>query len=139
MIASGVESSPWGLTGFGFGEFARQYPGNSVAAIGAYWLENTRIMLAFERECPERCLRVRYEDLVSDPETAAERIFTFIGVPQVPGISEWCLAAEHDRSGPSDQKIWFTSKISDSSVGRGVQVPVHALSPGALAAQREPR
>jgi hypothetical protein len=127
MIASGIESSPWGLTGFGFGEFARQYPGNSVAAVGAYWLENTRSILAFESQFSERCLRVRYEDLVSDPETVAADIFTFIGAKQVPGISEWCLAAEHDRSGPGDQKIWFTSKISDSSTGRGVQVPVHAL------------
>jgi hypothetical protein len=132
VIASGVESSPWGLVGFGFSEYAREFPGNSVAAIGAYWMSNARRMLTFEREFPERCLRIRYEDLVSDPEDIASKVFDFIGAKQIAGISDWCLAAPHDRSGPGDQKIWFTSKISESSVGRGVRVPVKSLPPAAL-------
>jgi Sulfotransferase family len=69
VIASGVETSPWGLRGFGFGEFAAQYSGNSVAAIAGYWYNVARAMLAFEKENPERCLRIRYEDMVApDPD-----------------------------------------------------------------------
>ncbi len=132
MVASGIESSPWGLTGFGFAEFARQYPNNNIAAVASYWLDSTRRMLAFEEEFADRCVRVRYEDLVSDPEITVERIFSFTGTRQVPGISEWCLTVEHDRSGPGDQKIWFTKEISNSSVGRGVQIPVNRLPPQTL-------
>src|SRR5215471_466785 len=36
VIASGVEVCPWGVHRFGFDPFVAQYPGNSVAAIGAY-------------------------------------------------------------------------------------------------------
>lgn len=132
MVASGIESSPWGLAGFGFAEFARQYPNNNVAAVGSYWLDSTRRILAFEEEFADRCLRIRYEDLVSNPEGTAERVFSFVGARQVPGISEWCLNVEHDRSGPGDQKIWFTKEISNSSIGRGVQIPVSHLPPQVL-------
>lgn len=137
MVASGIESSPWGLAGFGFAEFARQYPNNSVAAVAAYWLDSTRRIMAFESEFPHRCIRVRYEDLATAPEDEAKRLFEFLDADPVPGISEWCLAAEHDRTGPGDQKIWFTDKITGASLGRGVHVPASALPPQALAAINE--
>ncbi len=99
MIASGVEASPWGLQGFGFENFVVQYPGNSIAALGSYWLDRTRTMLAFEQQHPGRCLRIRYEDLVSAPEEAAASMFSFLDVEQVPGITETCFRSEHDLSG----------------------------------------
>ncbi len=127
MIASGVEASPWGLQGFGFENFVVQYPGNSIAALGSYWLDRTRTMLAFEQQHPGRCLRIRYEDLVSAPEEAAASMFSFLDVEQVPGITETCFRSEHDLYGPGDLKIWFTSRISADSVGRGVRIPANAI------------
>jgi Sulfotransferase family len=134
VIASGVETSPWGLQGFGFSEYAHQYPGNSVAAIGSYWLNVARTMLAFEQEEPDRCLRIRYEDLVTQPEVTAAAVFDFIGAPPVPDIVARCLTEDHDKSGPADSKIWFTKEISRASIGRGVTVPIGALSPPAVEA-----
>jgi hypothetical protein len=134
VIASGVETSPWGLQGFGFSEYAHQYPGNSVAAIGSYWVNVARTMLAFEQENRDRCLRVRYEDLVTTPEATAAAVFDFIGAPPVPDIATRCLTEDHDKSGPGDSKIWFTQEISRASMGRGVAVPIGALPPPAVEA-----
>ncbi len=129
VVASGVESCPWGVSRFGFDPFVVQYPGNSVAAIGSYWLACAQAILAFEEQHPERCHRVRYEDLVTAPEKTAAGIFSFLGAGQIPGISQTCFRTPHEGDGPGDEKIWFTSEITSSSMGRGVAVPAAALPP----------
>jgi|GEM_PF-984003 len=133
VIASGIEACPWGLQGYGFENYAVQFPGNSVAAIAAYWLHCTNQVLEFEDSHRDACLRVRYEDLVSDPEQGAAAIFDFLGLTRVPGISRSCFSVAHDWDGPSDQKIWFTNQVSADSLGRGTRVPVDALPPALLA------
>ncbi len=127
VIASGLEACRWGPDAFGFEEFAPQFPGNSVAAIGACWADMTAKIIDFEKEYPGRSLRVRYEDLVADTEDVAGRIFGFLGVPAVPGISRSCFAVAHDANGPGDAKIWFTAAVSAESVGRGREVPADRL------------
>jgi hypothetical protein len=129
VIASGVEICPWGLSRFGFDQFVAQYPGNSVAAIGSYWLACTQANLAFAEKHPDSCHRVRYEDLVTAPEETAAAIFSFLDAVPAPGISETAFATPHDSDGPGDEKIWFTSGVTDDSVGRGVNVPAAALPP----------
>ena len=93
--------------------------------------------LAAERRFPERCLRVRYEDLVTDTELAAARIFAFLGAAPVPGIGKSCFSAERERFGPADYKIWYTSAISDRSIGRGWSVPAAMIAPPVLAQVNE--
>jgi hypothetical protein len=127
VIASGVEACAWGLHGFGFDPYSAQYPGNDVAAIAAYWAESTMAILQFEKDYPDRCHHVRYEDLVADPEGMAADIFKFLGEREIPGITEECFRADHEATGPGDEKIWFTGKVEDKSVGRGVTVPVEML------------
>lgn len=129
MIASGVEICPWGLSRFGFDSFVAQYPGNSVAAIGSYWLACTQANLSFAEQHPDSCHRVRYEDLVTAPEATAAAIFSFLGAAPAPGITETAFATPHDPDGPGDEKIWFTSGVTGDSVGRGVNVPAAALPP----------
>jgi hypothetical protein len=129
VIASGVEACPWGLHRFGFDNFAAQHAGNSVAAVGSYWLATARTIMAFEQAHPDVCHRVRYEDLVTAPEEAAAAIFSFLGEEPVPDIARACLRAPHEGNGPGDEKIWFTSAITADSVGGGVRVPVAALVP----------
>jgi Sulfotransferase family len=129
VIASGLEASPWGLSSFGFARHAEGFPGNSVAAIGHYWLMTTGAIAQFEALNPDRCIRVRYEDLVSAPEDTANSVFAFLREQPVPGIGELCLRTGHESYGASDQKIWFTDRITASSVGRGERIPVAALPP----------
>ncbi|WP_433325319.1 sulfotransferase family protein [Spirillospora sp. CA-294931] len=130
VVASLLESHPFGLGG-GLAarhqSFTAQYPGNLVAAAGAYWESHVDRMTAFEEKNPERCHRVRYEDLVTAPEETAEGIFSFLDVEQVPGITQACFQVEHARVGPGDKKIWLTDRVSSDSLGRGVRIPAGFL------------
>jgi protein-tyrosine sulfotransferase len=132
VIASGVEACPWGLTGYGFDPYISATPGNAVMALANFWADNVRATLAVEERFPDKCFRVRYEDLVDNPEATAAALFEFLGVTAAPGISERCFSAERERFGPADYKIWYTSKISGDSVGRGWSVPIGMVAPPLL-------
>jgi hypothetical protein len=110
-----------------------QYPGNSIAAIGAYWVNCAQSIMKFEEEHPSSCHRIRYEDLVSAPEETAAAMFDFLNVPQVPGITDDCFKVPHESNGPGDEKIWFTDQVTSSGIGRGVRVPSAALPEPILA------
>jgi protein-tyrosine sulfotransferase len=127
VIASGVEACPWGVSRFGFDPYVAQYSGNSVAAIGAYWMSCAQTIMKFEEEHPSSCHRIRYEDLVTAPEQIVAAMFDFLEVPRVPGITDDCFALPHESNGPGDEKIWFTDRVTASAMGRGVQVPSAAL------------
>ena len=132
VIASGAEACPWGLNGYGFDPYIAATPGNAVMALATFWADNVQATLAAEESLPGACLRLRYEDLVADPEKAATAIFEFLGVPAVPGISQSCFSSERERFGPADHKIWYTSSVSSDSVGRGWSVPAAMISPQML-------
>jgi Sulfotransferase family len=133
VIASGMEACPWGLNGYGFDPYIATTPGNAVMALARFWADHTAVNLAAEERFPDRCLRVRYEDLVTDPEGIAAGIFTFLGAAPAPGISAACFSAERERFGPADHKIWHTSEISPASIGRGWSVPAGMIAPQVLA------
>lgn len=132
MISSGLEACPWGLNGYGFDRYIAESPGNAVMALARYWLDGATAIAAFEEKHPGSCHQVRYEDMVADPEGVAAGIFNFLGVGQVPGIGEAVFGGEHERFGPSDHKIWYTSAISQGSVGRGDSLPVGLIPPPVL-------
>jgi Sulfotransferase family len=137
VIASGMEACPWGLNGYGFDPYIATTPGNAVLALARFWADNAAITVAAEEEFADRCLRVRYEDLVTDPEGTAEGIFSFLEAAPAPGISESCFSSERERFGPADYKIWCTSKISSDSVGRGWSIPTGLIPPPVLGAINE--
>src|SRR5216683_1375652 len=128
VIASGIEACPWGLKGFGFDSYAADSPGNAVLALARFWADHAAAILAVEERFPDRCHRVRYEDLIADPEGIADGIFRFLGVPSSPGISSRCFAPERERLGPGDYKIWQTSRITADSVGRGWSIPAGLIT-----------
>jgi hypothetical protein len=137
VIASGLEACPWGLSGYGFDPYIASTPGNEVLALARFWADNAATTLAAEERFPDQSLRVRYEDLVADPEETAEEIFRFIGVSPVPGISATCFSPERERFGPGDHKIWYTPEISRESIGRGWSIPAEMIGPQVLANIRE--
>jgi Sulfotransferase family len=129
MIRSGIEACPWGLNGYGFDQYIGVSPGNEVHALARYWLDNATPISAIEEQHADRCHRVRYEDLVTDPERTAQAIYAFIGVPEVRGITRACFSAERERFGPADYKIWATSEITADSVGKGESIPAGLIPP----------
>jgi hypothetical protein len=133
VIASAMEACPWGLNGYGFDNYIAETPGNSVWALARFWADNAEVILAAEKEYADRCHRVRYEDMVQDPQATADGIYEFLGVPAVPDITARMFAAERERFGPADYKIWHTSRVSSDSVGRGWTVPAGLIPPPALA------
>jgi hypothetical protein len=129
VIASGIEACPWGLNGYGFDPYIASTPGNAVWALARFWVDSAGATLAAEERFAASCHRVRYEDLVAEPETVAAGIFEFLGVDQQPGISDRCFSPERERFGPADYKIWHTSRISGTSVGRGWSLPAGLIPP----------
>lgn len=132
VIASGMEACPWGLNGYGFDPYIAGSPGNAVCALARYWLENASLIARIEEQYPDRCHRVRYENLVETPEQVADGIFRFAGVTPEPGITERCFTAERERLGPGDYKIWHTSQVTAASVGRGQHIPAGLIPPPVL-------
>jgi hypothetical protein len=137
FIRSGIEASPWGLISYGFDSYVASPPDNNVAALARYWLDVTTTVLAAEDRFEDRCLPVRYEDLVADPEGEAARIFKFIGVDPVPGTADSCLRKDSQVFGPADYKIWTTSRIRADFVGRGWSVPARLIPAPLLARVNE--
>jgi protein-tyrosine sulfotransferase len=131
VIASGIEASPWGLAGYGFEPYIGSPPDNNVAALARYWVDYTTSIVAAEERFADRCLPVRYEDLVTDPDGQIARIFAFIGAAPAPGIVARCFGPGHQRFGPGDYKIWNTSGVSADSIGRGWAMPAGKI-PAAL-------
>ena len=137
VIASGIEASPWGLTSYGFEPYIGSPPDNNVAALARYWLDYTTSIVAAEESFTDRCLPVRYEDLVTDPDGQIARILAFIGAAPDPGIVARCFGPEHQRFGPGDYKIWNTGRVSADSVGRGWTMPAGKIPAPLLARVNE--
>jgi len=132
VIRSGLDACPWGLNGYGFDAYIGSSPGNAVLALARYWLDNAQAIAAAEERFPDRCHRVRYEDLTAAPAATAAGIFDFLGVGPVDDIERRWLAADHERFGPGDHKIWHTAAITTGSVGGGESVPVGLIPPPVL-------
>jgi hypothetical protein len=137
VIRSGLDACPWGLNGYGFDEYIVGSPGNAVLALARYWLDNATLVHEVEQAQPERCHRVRYEDLVEDPEQVMGEVYAFIGARPAPGVAQACFSGDRERFGPADHKIWATSQVSSDSVGRGESVPAGLILPPVTAAINE--
>ena len=128
MIASGLEASPWGFNGFGFGPFVQTSPGNLVAALGNYWLTHVDKALKWEAAHPERCHRILYEDLARQPAPSIGAVFAFLGVPVDLAVLE-LAGGRHDAArGPGDYKAPYNRNVHTDSIGRGKRVPVAMLA-----------
>jgi hypothetical protein len=128
VVASAHEACPYGLSGYGYDPYIAASPGNSVLAVARCWLDLTADIMSAEEEFGEHCLRIRYEDLVLNPEGVMGGVFEFLGVPPVPDIAAECFSTEQERLGTADYKVWHTDRISSDSVGRGWSIPPGLIS-----------
>jgi hypothetical protein len=80
VARAAVQASPWGPTGPGYTPFLVAYPGNTLAALAAWWATRTAGLLAFEQQHPDACLRIRYEDLTADRPGTVSTLVSFLGI-----------------------------------------------------------
>ena len=92
-----------------------------MLAIAQFWAANVALIMAVEERFHECSLRVRYEDLLADPEGVGERIFRFLGVAPAPGLPQACLTAERERGGPSGYQTGQGAR--PGSAGGGWSIP----------------
>lgn len=83
VIEAGVEAGRWGLGGQVPPTYIMSYPGNSVAALAAYWAESTQALMAFEAAHPQVSHRIRYEDAVADPDQALAGVRESLALDQL--------------------------------------------------------
>jgi hypothetical protein len=140
FIASALDAQPWGLSEFGFASFAAETPGDPVNALAAYWLDRTYRLLAFEQGHPQRCLSLRYEDLVARTDEVLEMLWGFLKVSPEPDAVARAFQPRDNRAsgigsaGRGDNKTWYTSGVHNQSVGRGARIPAQRIKPTALTA-----
>lgn len=128
VVASGLEAQPWGLSDYGFADFAKASPTDHVAALAAYWLDRTTRMLQGEAALQGRSTRIRYEDLVDDPDRALNPVWDLLGVSTAPDVARNAFVETHDAAGPADYKVWQTSSVRSDSVGRGARIPADRVT-----------
>jgi hypothetical protein len=80
VVRAIIGSSRWGLEGAEFAPFVSAYPANLVAALVGYWAAHTAQQLELEQAHPEKCHRVRIEDLTANAVQARLGISHFLGL-----------------------------------------------------------
>jgi len=96
VIRAVLDASPWGITDPIFAPLIMKYPASTIASLTAYWVTVSSPLLAFEREHPRSCLRVRFEDLARGGQ-AEERITSFLGL----AAAGQSILGRHDRPQPA--------------------------------------
>lgn len=127
-IASGLEASPWGFQAYGYQPYVQMTPGNFVAALAKYWLDHVAEQLEWEKQFPDSCMRVRYEDLVAESAQVLTDLQRFLGVRTDLAVVDRAFRTDL-APGPGDYKIEYTDNIHAASVGHGKRVPMDLLPP----------
>jgi protein-tyrosine sulfotransferase len=127
-IASCMEAAQSRQGLFGFEPYAARTPGEPLNGLADYWIDKSRRLLQCERERPERCFRIRYEQLVTDTAATLPALFAFLGLEWDEKMVERIFSTPH-APGPGDSKILSAARIESRSVGRGQLLQVDAISP----------
>jgi hypothetical protein len=110
VVRVGVRANPWGLHGQALTPFLLTYPGNSVAALAAYWATSAEQLLAFERSSRQATHRLRYEDVTTQHDQALTAVRTALELDRteagdrLPAPPAW-LAKSGDEPAPPDAKV----------------------------------
>ena len=114
-------------------DYVIKSPGNLVSAMIDSWVDKTKRIMHFETRFPDKCHRLRYEDLVIDPVATLQRLFQFLGLAWEPEILSKAFKVHHDTGG-GDPKVLFTKKVNPANIGKGSALPYSSLEPDRLEA-----
>jgi hypothetical protein len=105
--------------------YVQRYPQNLVAAIVRSWIDNTRVILEFERAESAKCLRLKYESLAESPGASLEKLGSFLA----PGLDGALLKSDRSwdpRESPAYRKA--VEAEDPSRIGDGLGAPTRKLS-----------
>jgi hypothetical protein len=114
VIRARVEANPWGLHGQGLGPYLLSYPGNSAAALAAYWANSAEELLAFENANPEITHRVLYEDMTPGPGGALDGLRMQLGL-------------SNTRRSTVPSQVDFKEPNAEAAHATGSEVPVKMI------------
>jgi hypothetical protein len=100
VISAIIAAHPWGLAGPVLSRFTTGYPGNSVAAVAAYWAWATEQLLEFETACSQTAIRVRYEDVAAGATSALRSTKAFLQL--TPQGGQQPLSSPHELGQPGE-------------------------------------
>jgi hypothetical protein len=131
VIYSTLAESPWGLAGPQYSRYTATYPASTVAALTAWWVGHADPLVAFEHANPDACLRLRYEDLVTD-EGIRDDLWKFLGLgPQAPPLPSAITSRPEDMR-PLVGAIGASAPPPEQP-GCGKDFPAEQLPPDLLA------
>jgi putative sterol carrier protein len=100
---------------------------NHYSVYADSWLEKTVTMMEFERDNPDRTFGLKYEDLVQNPASTLESMFSFLGLDWDERILDSVFSTRHD-PGPGDPSVAYSKKIHADSIGLGASIPRRHIS-----------
>lgn len=101
------------------------------ARIFESWIEQTQELLKFERNNKAKCIRIKYESLVTSPLKSLNQLFAFLGVEWDEGLLDQVFLVPHD-AGPGDVKVVFSNNIYTTSIGKGAAIRRDSIPAGLL-------
>lgn len=112
LIRSGFESTRFGKLKFDLWDYKSGVD---------FCIEQTQLLLQFEKANQNCCFRLHYEDLVKAGPAVLAQAFHFLGLDSDPEIVNAAFTTKHER-GPGDPKAEFASRIYNTSIGRGAEI-----------------
>jgi hypothetical protein len=137
VVASGLEACKYGFDKLGYAPFVQGSVTNVVAALVEHWLVVTSRAVAWHQEHADRCIRIRYEDLVRDPVAVVGTLCGFLGVASDARTVENAVGEaliDPAAMTAGDPKVAFTHQVHAESVGHGNAIPLE-LIPAPLCAE----
>jgi protein-tyrosine sulfotransferase len=124
VVRSLLTARPWGIDpGTGFDRFTIRHPLSPAAAVAEYWAAHTAALAGFETAHPDRCLRVRYEDMLADPAGVSSLLQDFTGA-QVDIVADeaGALSARGTAvmpAAPEQVPVELMARVNDLMTGLG--------------------
>jgi protein-tyrosine sulfotransferase len=134
VVQSGLGTYQQGFEPVEFAEWAARYPTNFVEALSLAWCEATEALLRHEARFPDRTMRLRYEDLTSEPEATTESVVEFLGYKHEPDLVARVFSSPHyQRTEGGDAGALLSTRIMKDRLGTGRKLNWNrALSPDTL-------
>jgi len=103
----------------------REAGGDVPLGAARFWVAQTEKILAFEAAHPAACIRIRYEELTTEPEATLRPVFAFLGEPWNATVLSYADAPHH--AGIEDPDVAKRSAIEPNS-GRHAAWPPEVVS-----------